>query len=160
VCRRLQARGRDHLAIGLAGLVQFIQIQPDIRQPQPPRYRLLTGKSGQRRPVEGEVELRARVGAAESNATSVRIELQAVCYAGVWARHVEERFGTIEPGDLEEAVHAAHPIGDDTLSHRTGRVPMPHTFTHGTSAQRARWIMKGYQAGDMRVCDRFCTDDL
>jgi len=104
--------------------------------------------------------LRAQVSEAESNAISVRIELQADCLSGIWARHVEERFGTLEQGDLEEAVNAARQIGDDTLQRNAGRVPMPHTFTHGTSAQRARWFGEGYEAGDMRVCDTFSTDDL
>lgn len=104
--------------------------------------------------------IRAQVSEAESNAISVRIELQADCYSGIWARHVEEQFGTIEPGDLEEAVNAAHKIGDDTLQRNAGRVPMPHTFTHGTSAQRARWFATGYNSGDMRSCDTFGTDDL
>lgn len=104
--------------------------------------------------------LRAQVSEAESNAISVRIELQADCFSGIWARHVEERFGTIEPGDLEEAVNAAHRIGDDTLQRNAGRVPMPHTFTHGTAAQRARWFATGYKAGDMRACDTFSTEEL
>jgi uncharacterized protein len=104
--------------------------------------------------------LRARVGEEESNAISVRIELQADCYSGIWARHVEARFGTLEPGDLEEALNAARQIGDDTLQRNAGRVPMPHTFTHGSSAQRSRWFAKGYDTGDMRVCDTFDTDRL
>ena len=104
--------------------------------------------------------IRAQVSEAESNAISVRIELQADCYSGIWARHAQERFGTIEPGDLEEAVNAAHRIGDDTLQRNAGRVPMPHTFTHGTSEQRARWFATGYKTGDMRSCDTFGTDDI
>ncbi|MCB1357846.1 MAG: neutral zinc metallopeptidase [Maritimibacter sp.] len=104
--------------------------------------------------------IRAQVGEAESNAISVRIELQADCYSGIWARHVEERFGTLEKGDLEEAVNAARQIGDDTLQRNAGRVPMPHTFTHGTSQQRSRWFAEGYRTGDMRSCDTFSTDAL
>ncbi|MCB1350673.1 MAG: neutral zinc metallopeptidase [Maritimibacter sp.] len=105
-------------------------------------------------------KIRAQVSEADSNAISVRIELQADCYSGIWARHVQEQFGTIEPGDLEEAVNAAHRIGDDTLQRNAGRVPMPHTFTHGTSEQRARWFAEGYRSGDMRTCDTFSTDNL
>ena len=97
---------------------------------------------------------------AEANELSVRQELQADCLSGIWARQAQERFGTLERGDLEEAVNAARQIGDDTLQINAGRVPMPHTFTHGTSAQRARWFAQGYEAGDMRVCDTFSTDDL
>lgn len=104
--------------------------------------------------------VRAQVGEQESNAISVRIELQADCYSGIWARHAQAQFGTLEPGDLEEAVNAARQIGDDTLQRNAGRVPMPHTFTHGTSAQRARWFATGYNSGDMNACDTFATDRL
>lgn len=104
--------------------------------------------------------VRARVSEAESNAISVRIELQADCYAGIWARHAEDRFGTLEPGDVEEAMNAARQIGDDTLQRNAGRVPMPHTFTHGSSAQRQRWFAAGYESGDMAACDTFGTDRL
>ncbi len=104
--------------------------------------------------------IRAQVSEAESNAISVRIELQADCFSGIWARQAQDRFGTLEQGDLEEAVNAARQIGDDTLQRNAGRVPMPHTFTHGTSAQRSRWFAEGYASGDMRVCDTFSTDDL
>jgi len=104
--------------------------------------------------------LRARVSEAESNAISVRIELQADCYSGVWAREAAAQFGSLEPGDLAEALNAARQIGDDTLQRSAGRVPMPHTFTHGTSAQREAWFATGYETGDLRACDTFGTDDL
>lgn len=104
--------------------------------------------------------VRAQVSETESNAISVRIELQADCYSGIWARHAQAQFGALEPGDLEEAVNAARQIGDDTLQRNAGRVPMPHTFTHGTSAQRARWFATGYNSGDMTACDTFSTDRL
>ncbi len=104
--------------------------------------------------------IRAQASEAESNAISVRIELQADCLSGIWARHVEDRFGTLEAGDVEEAVNAARQIGDDTLQRNAGRVPMPHTFTHGSSAQRARWFAQGYRSGEMQVCDTFSTDTL
>jgi predicted metalloprotease len=104
--------------------------------------------------------LRARMSEARANAISVRIELQADCYSGIWARHAEERFGILEPGDVEEAMNAAKQIGDDTLQRNTGRVPMPHTFTHGTSEQRQRWFATGYESGDIVACDTFGTDRL
>jgi predicted metalloprotease len=104
--------------------------------------------------------VRAQAGQAESNAISVRIELQADCFSGIWARHAEERIGAIEPGDLEEAVNAARQIGDDTLQRNAGRVPQPHTFTHGTSEQRARWFAIGYRTGDLRACDTFSAQTL
>jgi hypothetical protein len=104
--------------------------------------------------------VRAQVGAEESNAISVRLELRADCYAGIWAREAAAILGSVEPGDLDEALNAARQIGDDTLQRNAGRVPMPHTFTHGTSAQRQRWFARGHDTGDMRACDTFGTDRL
>lgn len=105
-------------------------------------------------------EIRARVGEAEANAISVRIELQADCLSGIWARAAEAKFGSIEEGDLEEAVNAARRIGDDTLQKNAGRVPQPHTFTHGTSAQRGRWFTRGYRSGGLDACDTFAAERL
>ncbi len=86
-------------------------------------------------------EVRATASQAQSNAISVRIELQADCFAGIWARLAEDKFGAIEPGDLEEAVNAARQIGDDTLQRNAGQRPNPHSFTHGTSQQRSQWFV-------------------
>ena len=105
-------------------------------------------------------EIRAQVSEAESNAISVRIELQADCFSGIWAREVQRQFGTIEKGDFEEAVNAAKQIGDDTLQRNAGQRPMPHTFTHGTAAQRSGWFIKGLNSGDLSACDTFNTDTL
>ena len=105
-------------------------------------------------------QYRMQASEAESNAVSVRIELQADCLSGVWARGASSQFGSIEQGDIEEAVNAAHRIGDDTLQRNAGRVPMPHTFTHGTSEQRARWFMRGYKTGDIDQCDTFAARQL
>jgi predicted metalloprotease len=105
-------------------------------------------------------DVRAQVSAAESNAISVRIELQADCYSGIWARHADERFGTLEDGDVAEAMNAAKQIGDDILQRNAGRVPMPHTFTHGTSEQRQHWFATGYRSGDLAACDTFGSDRL
>ncbi|MEQ9695309.1 neutral zinc metallopeptidase [Shimia sp. SDUM112013] len=96
--------------------------------------------------------IRQRVSQTEANALTVRLELQADCLSGVWARHVD---GLLEPGDMEEALNAARMIGDDHLQKRAGRVPQPHTFTHGTSAQRARWFARGYERGDISRCNTF-----
>ncbi len=104
--------------------------------------------------------IRSRVGEAEANAISVRIELQADCFSGIWARAAEAKFGSIEEGDLEEAVNAARRIGDDMLQRNTGRVPQPHTFTHGTSEQRSRWFARGYRSGDLQACDTFAAERL
>ena len=105
-------------------------------------------------------EVRARVSEEESNEISVRIELQADCLAGIWARGVEEQFGAIEKGDFEEAVNAARQIGDDTLQRNAGQVPMPDSFTHGTSAQRSRWFQIGLKTGAVNDCDTFAVNNL
>ena len=104
--------------------------------------------------------VRQEVSAEESNAISVRIELQADCLAGIWARGAQEMLGVVGAGDLEEAVNAARQIGDDTLQRNAGQRPMPHTFTHGTSEQRARWFMTGLKSGQMSDCDTFKAQNL
>jgi predicted metalloprotease len=108
--------------------------------------------------ILGEVNrLRQVVSETDSNRITVRLELQADCLSGVWARAVG---GLLEPGDIEEALNAARRIGDDYLQRQAGRVPQPHTFTHGTSEQRQRWFAQGYQTGDINSCDTFQTDQL
>ncbi|PKP72487.1 MAG: hypothetical protein CVT84_18480 [Alphaproteobacteria bacterium HGW-Alphaproteobacteria-6] len=104
--------------------------------------------------------LRARVGEAEANEISVRIELQADCLSGVWAHHAAARLGTIERGDIAEAMNAAEKIGDDTLSRNAGRRPMPDSFTHGSAAQRQRWFAAGLDAGQVAACDTFSAPAL
>jgi predicted metalloprotease len=89
---------------------------------------------------------------------AVRLELQADCYAGVWA-HASRRRDLLEDGDLEEALTAAAAIGDDTLQRAHGRV-RPETFSHGSSAQRVRWFQRGYQSGDPSSCDTFSAAPL
>jgi hypothetical protein len=93
----------------------------------------------------------------EANALTVRLELQADCLSGVWAAHVE---GLLEAGDLDEALNAAVQIGDDTLQRRSGQVPHPESFTHGTSAQRAGWFKRGFDSGEMQSCDTFAAERL
>lgn len=105
-------------------------------------------------------QIRQRSSQAESNAISVRIELQADCLSGVWARGAAQKFGSIDRGDIEEAVNAARQIGDDTLQRAAGQRPMPHTFTHGTSEQRSRWFVTGLQSGQIADCDTFSTNEL
>ena len=90
----------------------------------------------------------------EANAYSVRIELQADCYAGVWANYVGEE-NLLERGDIAEALNAAEQIGDDAIQQRTQGVVIPKTFTHGTSEQRQEWFSRGYDTGDAGVCDTF-----
>jgi len=104
--------------------------------------------------------IRARSSEAESNALSVRVELQADCFAGIWARHAAEQFGSIEPGDVAEAMNAAEKIGDDTLQRNAGRRPMPDSFTHGTSEQRQGWFANGFRSGNLGDCDTFSARNL
>lgn len=99
--------------------------------------------------------VRQRASEVESNALSVRIELQADCLSGVWARNAADRLGTLEEGDIAEAMNAAAQIGDDILQRNAGRRPVPDSFTHGTSAQRQRWFGEGYRTGDRNSCDTF-----
>ena len=90
---------------------------------------------------------------------SVRLELQADCYAGVWA-HASKRRDLLEDGDLEEALTAAAAIGDDTLQRQAGGRVRPESFSHGSAAQRVRWFQRGYQAGDPGQCDTFAAASL
>ena len=105
-------------------------------------------------------DVRQRSSEADSNALSVRIELQADCLAGLWARNAAEQFGSIEEGDIAEAMNAAAHIGDDTLQRNAGRRPMPDSFTHGTSEQRQRWFATGFKGGDITACDTFAAQAL
>lgn len=100
-------------------------------------------------------EQQANAGKAAANALQVRMELQADCYAGVWAAHNLDR---IEEGDVEEGMRAAQAIGDDTLEKAAGMRPVPESFTHGTSAERMRWLKRGIDSGDPAVCDTFHHD--
>lgn len=115
----------------------------------------LTGASQQVR----EAQQRA-AGQAEANRYSVALELQADCYAGVWARNasaVSNGAVALEPGDLEEGLRTAQAIGDDTLQRRSGGRVVPEGFTHGSSAQRMEWLQRGYSTGDPATCDTFAN---
>jgi hypothetical protein len=104
--------------------------------------------------------VRQRMGQAESNALQVRVELQADCFAGVWANHAQETKPIIEPGDIDEALNAASAIGDDRIQRQTQGYVVPDAFTHGSSAQRVRWFKRGYESGKLESCDTFNTDEL
>jgi len=95
----------------------------------------------------------------EANQLSVRLELQADFFAGVFARYVKDQ-GVLEPGDIEEALRAASAIGDDQIQRQTTGYVVPDSFTHGTSEQRLRWFKKGYDTGDIRQGDTFNTSNL
>lgn len=99
--------------------------------------------------------LTRRASKVEANAVQVRMELQADCYAGVWAHHANKTKNVLDPGDLEEALAAAAAVGDDTLQRQAGRRVVPETFTHGAAAQRAHWFRTGFETGDMNACDTF-----
>jgi predicted metalloprotease len=100
---------------------------------------------------------RERAGRSGANALSVRQELQADCFAGLWAHHANRSRQILEEGDIEEALGAAAAIGDDRLQREgQGRV-VPESFTHGTSAQRVEWFRRGLEAGDLRACDTFAA---
>jgi hypothetical protein len=105
-------------------------------------------------------EMRGRVGQAEGNQLSVRLELQADCYAGVWAHHAERMRGILEAGDVEEALGAASAVGDDRLQRQAQGYVVPDSFTHGTSEQRSRWFRTGLESGSMEACDTFATGDV
>jgi predicted metalloprotease len=100
------------------------------------------------------------VGEVERNQLSVRVELMADCLAGVWAHHSQQRWQSLEEGDVEEAIAAAEAIGDDRLQKQSqGRV-VPDSFTHGSSAQRVRWLMTGLKSGQVQSCDTFRASQL
>lgn len=93
------------------------------------------------------------------NELSVRLELQADCYAGVWAHETGQR-GILEAGDVEEGLKAAAAIGDDTLQKRSGGQVQPESWTHGSSDQRVKWFRRGFKTGDVNQCDTFATNSL
>jgi predicted metalloprotease len=100
-------------------------------------------------------QARGRVSEREYNALSVRLELQADCFAGIWAHHNDKSKGIIEPGDVEEAMNAAAAIGDDALQRKSQGMVVPDSFTHGTSEQRQRWFNTGLRTGQVQTCDTF-----
>jgi predicted metalloprotease len=96
----------------------------------------------------------------EANALSVRMELQADCFAGIWAQEADASARILEAGDIEEGLNAAAAIGDDRLQKKSQGYVVPESFTHGTSAQRVRWFKSGFEAKSLRDCDTFSTDNL
>ncbi len=111
--------------------------------------------------ITGQVQQqRRRLSKTAYNRLSVRLELQADYLAGVWAKHIEQMKHVLDPGDIQEAVNSAASVGDDRLQKKyTGRV-VPDAFTHGTSEQRARWFIKGFENGTIKGGDTFNTDNL
>ncbi|MGG7535074.1 KPN_02809 family neutral zinc metallopeptidase [Rhizobium sp. 12,4] len=99
-------------------------------------------------------QARQRMSEEEANKMSVRVELQADCFAGIWGKYTQQK-GILEAGDLEEALNAAQQIGDDTLQKRSQGYVVPESFNHGTSAQRVRWFKRGFDSGQLTACDTF-----
>jgi predicted metalloprotease len=106
--------------------------------------------------ISGKVDsARQHLSETQANAASVRLELQADCFAGVWAYHTNQAKQIIEQGDVESALNAASAIGDDALQRQSRGVVVPDSFTHGTSAQRVRWFTRGLQTGSVEQCNTF-----
>jgi predicted metalloprotease len=111
--------------------------------------------------ISGKMDqMRSRVSKAEYNVLSVKLELQADCFAGVWANHAQSARQILEQGDVEEAMNAAARIGDDALQQSGGGAIVPESFTHGTSAQRQRWFDAGLKNGSIKACDTFSARNL
>jgi len=110
-------------------------------------------------PRAAVTKMRSRVSEVEGNQLSVRLELQADCFAGIFGNYADAQ-GMIEPGDFDEGLRAASAIGDDRLQRRSGGMVMPDSFTHGTSKQRESWLHRGIQTGSVESCDTFKAADL
>ncbi|MEM7145541.1 MAG: neutral zinc metallopeptidase [Verrucomicrobiota bacterium] len=111
--------------------------------------------------ISGQVhQMRSRLSQSEYNQLSVRLELQADYFAGVWAHHAQRMKNILEQGDIQEAMNAANAIGDDRLQKQAQGYVVPDSFTHGTSEQRMRWFLKGFQSGDMSGGDTFSARQL
>ena len=109
--------------------------------------------------IEGTLDqvehAKRRISGGESNQLQVKTELQADCYAGVWAHHAQKKFNMLEKGDLEEALRAAHSIGDDNIQKKSQGFVVPHSFTHGSSKQRVEWFSRGVRNGKLSDCQTF-----
>lgn len=104
--------------------------------------------------------MRGRLSQSQQNALQVRVELQADCFAGVWAHHAEAQRKILEQGDIEKAMNTAAKIGDDALQKRSQGYVVPDSFTHGSSAQRVRWFTTGLKTGSIQACDTFNAQTL
>ena len=109
----------------------------------------------------GKVDsMRGRISEREQNSLSVRMELQADCYAGIWTARSQQARNWLEQGDIESAMNAAARIGDDALQKRSQGYVVPDSFTHGSSAQRQRWFAQGFKTGSIQACDTFAAQSL
>jgi len=105
-------------------------------------------------------DARRQMSKADGNRMTVRLELQADCFSGIWARKVKNNYNMIEAGDIDEALNAASQIGDDRLQKQQQGYVVPDSFTHGTSAQRQRWFKRGFEKGDINSCNTFEATSL
>jgi predicted metalloprotease len=110
--------------------------------------------------ISGQVHEMQQRDQAAANQLSVRLELQADCFAGIWAHRADREGSLLEPGDIEEGLRAASAVGDDTLQRSAGRAVVPDAFTHGSSEQRVRWFRTGYERGSFEACDTFASGDV
>jgi predicted metalloprotease len=109
---------------------------------------------------ERNMAARQRASEAQANALSVRQELQADCFAGIWAHNADRSRQLLEQGDIEEGLNAASAIGDDRLQKQSRGYVAPESFTHGSSEQRVRWFKRGFESGDVNSCDTFAANSL
>jgi hypothetical protein len=110
--------------------------------------------------LQAAQRLQAAASGTERNAIQVKVELQADCYAGVWAKNTDRINKTLEPGDIESGLRAASAIGDDAIQKSTRGYAVPDSFTHGSSEQRVRWFKRGYDSGSLASCDTFGAETL
>jgi predicted metalloprotease len=109
---------------------------------------------------EKNMAARQRASEAEANALSVRQELQADCFAGIWAHNADRSRQLLEQGDIEEGLNAASAIGDDRMQKQSRGYVSPESFTHGSSEQRVRWFKRGFESGSVQQCDTFAANSL
>lgn len=111
--------------------------------------------------ISGKVQsVQRQVNKAQANQLSVRLELQADCFAGIWVNRAQKARNIVEPGDIREALNAAAAIGDDRLQKRSQGYVVPESFTHGSSAQRVRWLKRGMQTGQLDQCNTFEGENI
>lgn len=110
--------------------------------------------------LDAVTNARAQMNRADANRMTVRLELQADCYAGIWAQKVKDNYNMVEEGDIDEALNAASQIGDDRLQKKSQGYVVPDLFTHGTSAQRQEWFKRGFQTGDIDACNTFNAKNI
>jgi predicted metalloprotease len=110
--------------------------------------------------MERTMELEYSLRGPAANKIQVQAELQADCYAGIWANHAERKHKFLEPGDLEAALKATAQAGDDVQAQARGEILAPESFTHGSGEQRLRWFKRGFDSGEMDKCDTFAAEEL